>query len=128
MEMQEVKAHESAVFVLVVEDEPLIRFDVSDALRALPDVIVIEARTADEAWQYLQTNGPVDFVFTDHRMPGVLTGAQLALKVRQDYPNTAVLVTSAHFDDTEWSEPILDKPYDAEHIAAHIVGLARRKG
>jgi CheY-like chemotaxis protein len=38
--------------ILVVEDEALIRFAIAEALREL-GVSVMEAASADEAWQYL---------------------------------------------------------------------------
>ena len=53
--------------ILLVEDEPLIRFAMAEALREL-GVSVVEAASADEAWQYL-TAGAADLVFTDHQMP-----------------------------------------------------------
>ena len=59
--------------ILVVEDEPLIRFVIAEALREL-GVSVVEAASADEAWQYLTAVGSADLVFTDHRMPGSMTG------------------------------------------------------
>jgi CheY-like chemotaxis protein len=56
--------------ILVVEDEPFVRFAMADALREL-GVCVVEASSADEAWHYLTAGGSVDLVFTDHRMPGL---------------------------------------------------------
>lgn len=114
--------------ILVVEDEFFIRMDIADTLREKPGVIVIEARTADDGWEYIATNGPVDVLFTDHRLPGFMTGSQLAARVSQEYPMTKVVVTSAHFDGTEWTGPVLDKPYDSNKIAANLVELARKKG
>ena len=128
MELEEPNTRESAMIVLVVEDEALIRVVVSDLLRETPGVTVVEAATADEAWHYLQNHGPVDVVFTDHRMPGTMTGSQLAIRVKQEYPNTRILVTSSHFDGKEWSEPVLQKPYDMDKTAARIIGLARKEG
>jgi CheY-like chemotaxis protein len=58
--------------ILVVEDEPLIRFAMAEALREL-GVSVVEAASTDEAWQYLTAGGSVDLVFTDHRMRGLLS-------------------------------------------------------
>ena len=65
--------------ILVVEDEPLTRFAMAEALRDL-GVSVVEAASADEAWQYLMAGGSVDLVFTDHWMSGSMTGAQLAAR------------------------------------------------
>ena len=114
--------------ILVVEDEPLIRFAMAEALREL-GVSVVEAASADEAWQYLTAGGSVDLVFTDNRMPGSMTGAQLAVRVRRQFPGLIVIVTSAYFDDREWSEPVLTKPYHLFETAADLAerALTRRQ-
>jgi CheY-like chemotaxis protein len=111
--------------ILVVEDEALIRFAMCEALRDL-GVSVVEAASADEAWQYLTAGGSVDLVFTDHRMPGSMTGSQLAARIRQQYPNLIVIVTSAHFDDRGWSEPVLKKPYKLLETAESLAERALR--
>ena len=128
MELEQAVDEEPSVTILVVEDEPLLRMAVAESLRECPSVVVVEARTADEAWQYLENYGPVDAVFTDHRMPGEMTGSQLAARVRKQYPSTGILVTSAYYDGTEWTEPVLPKPYDFESTLSRIVRLAREKG
>jgi CheY-like chemotaxis protein len=112
--------------ILVVEDEPLIRFAVAEALREL-GVSVVEAATADEAWQYLMAGGLVDLVFTDHRTPGSTTGAQLAAWIRRQYPTLIVIVTSAHFVDQEWYEPVVRKPYKLLETAADLAERALRR-
>jgi CheY-like chemotaxis protein len=111
--------------MLVVEDEALIRFAVAEALRDL-GVSVVEAASVDEAWQYLTAGESVDLVFADHRMPGSMTGAQLAARIRQQYPTLIVIVTSAHFDDRGWSEPVLKKPYKLLETAAALAARALR--
>jgi CheY-like chemotaxis protein len=109
--------------ILVVEDEPLIRFAIAEALRE-EGASVIEAATADEAWRYLSGGEPVDLIFTDHRMPGSMTGAQLAVRVRRQYPSVAVVVTSGAFDASEWTEPIKQKPYLLAKTANDLMRLA----
>jgi CheY-like chemotaxis protein len=117
------------VKILVVEDEPLIRFFVSEALRDL-GVSVVEAGTADEAWAYLQSGAPVDLVFTDHRMPGSMTGARLAAKIAQRFPALRIVLTSALVDEPEWPEKVLSKPYDLLATAGRLkaLALATRQG
>ena len=110
--------------VLVVEDEPLIRFAVVDTLRDIGGMEVVEAVTADEAWAYLQQQGPVDVLFTDNRMPGKLSGARLAVMVREQYPETKVMVTSAHLRGSEWGGPVLMKPYNVDAVANRILEMA----
>jgi CheY-like chemotaxis protein len=116
-----------AVRILVVEDEILVRLMVSDGLRDLGGALVISAATADEAWDYLVAeDGRVDVVFTDHRMPGSLTGAQFASKVAEHYPNIPVIVTSAFYDGTEWNGPVLPKPYDLDATIDMLVATAKK--
>jgi CheY-like chemotaxis protein len=120
----EMEPQAAAVRILVVEDEAFIRFAMAEALRE-KGVCVVEAASADEAWQYLTAGGSVDLVFTDHRMPGSMTGAQLAARIRTQY-RIAVIVTSAFFNDLEWSEPIVVKPYSIFEIATKLVKEAMK--
>jgi CheY-like chemotaxis protein len=117
------------VRILVVEDEPLIRFAIAEALRD-EGASVIEAATADEAWRYLSAGASLDLIFTDHRMPGSMTGAQLAVRVRRQYPSVEVVVTSGAFDASEWTEPIKKKPYPPTQTADELMqlALAKKKG
>lgn len=114
------------VVILIVEDEALVRLDMADTLRDQPGVTVIEAATADAAWEHLLDNGAVDLVFTDHRMPGRMTGGQLAAKVAAEFPAMQVVVTSAYCEDSPWKGPVLGKPYDQVRVAAELVRLARQ--
>jgi two-component system, response regulator PdtaR len=100
-----------------VEDEALIRFAIAEALHQL-GVSVVEAATADEAWQYPTAGGSVDLVFT--------VGGQLATQIRLQYPSVVVIVTSGYFDDRGWSEPIVPKPYNPFETATALAERARR--
>jgi hypothetical protein len=52
--------------------------------------------------------------------------AKLAARIRQKYPTLIVIVTSAHFDDPEWSEPVVSKPYSLFQTAADLAERALR--
>jgi CheY-like chemotaxis protein len=122
----EAASREASARILVVEDEPVVRFIMAEALRDL-GATVVEAASADEAWQYLASGGAVDLVFTDHRMPGTISGGQLAALIRQRYPSLSVVVASAYFDKLEWSEPVIIKPYDLYKTAARLIERALSK-
>jgi len=111
--------------ILVVEDEPLIRFSIAETLREL-DVRVVEASTADEAWEYLAGGEQVDLVFTDHLMPGSMTGGQLAARIGRRYPGLEVIVVSAYFTDREWFGRVIGKPYKLRETAEELAGIADR--
>jgi CheY-like chemotaxis protein len=55
--------------VLLVEDEPLLRFFASDVLDDA-DFAVIETGNADEALTWLEGRDDVRVIFTDIQMPG----------------------------------------------------------
>ena len=111
------------VRILVAEDEPLIRDTIAEELRTL-GAVVIEAATAGEAWDYFAAGGRADLVFTDHRMPGEMTGAQLAIRIRTLYPLVKIILTSGTCGAQEWPGPILRKPYLPGETATSLVELA----
>ena len=84
---------EQKAVVLVVEDEPLIRFTTLDALEEVGHV-VLEAANADEALVLLRNRTDVDIVFTDVNMAGSMDGIQLAQRVRALRPHTGIIITS----------------------------------
>jgi two-component system, response regulator PdtaR len=114
----------SPVKVLVVEDEPLVRFTLAEELRGL-DVSVIEAATADEAWQYLTNGAYVDLVFTDIQMPGSMNGLQFAARLRDEYPAIKVIVTSSTIDAHEPFTPFVRKPYPFTGTAIALAKCAK---
>src|ERR1700722_2890400 len=81
--------------ILVVEDEVLIRFVISEYLRDV-GFQVVEAGSADEALEYLGTLNEVALVFSDVRMPGSLDGIELSQRVRLLYPYLPMILASGH--------------------------------
>jgi CheY-like chemotaxis protein len=106
--------------VLVVEDEPLVRFD---AIQSLEDAgfEVVDAYDADHALIVLESRPDVRAVFTDVHMPGKLNGVELARLVHQRRPDIRVLVTSGVMhvsgDDLPEGGHFVPKPYDASQVA-----------
>jgi len=80
--------------ILVVEDEFLIRFMLSDELRDA-GYQVIEACDATEAVAVLKTVQP-DLIISDVRMPGPLDGMGLLALVRETTPALPVIIISGH--------------------------------
>lgn len=78
--------------VLIVEDEPLIRLTLADALED-EGFNVLEAATVLEAVAVLGHN-PVDAVITDIDMPGALSGIDLAEFLQVSVKKLPVIVTS----------------------------------
>jgi CheY-like chemotaxis protein len=92
--------------ILVVEDELLLRLDLSNQLR-MAGFDVIEADTGDEALRVLANEIDVELVLTDIRMPGNTDGMGLAKWIRRQAPHIKVAILSAYID------PYWDMPVDA---------------
>jgi CheY-like chemotaxis protein len=101
--------------VLIVEDEPLVRFYAAQIVQEA-GFAVIEAANADEAIAILESRRDIRVVFTDMHMPGSMDGLKLAHAVRDRWPPIKIIVTSGR----EWVGPhdlpdggrFFAKPYD----------------
>lgn len=101
--------------VLIVEDEPLVRFC---AVQTVEDAgfDVIEAANADEAIAILESRRDIRVVFTDIHMPGSMDGLKLAHAVRHRWPPIKIIVTSGRYAVAPHELPeggrFFAKPYD----------------
>jgi CheY-like chemotaxis protein len=82
---------------------------------------VHEARTADEALDYIEAGGAVDVLFTDINLPGSMTGAELAQRARARRPELPVVYASGRYrgDDLDCLVPhsaFVPKPYDQRKL------------
>ncbi len=113
--------------VLVVEDNPAVRQVAISTLRSL-GFDVIEAETGDEAARLLKANNRVRLVLSDVRMPGGLSGIDLARMIRDEKPDIQVLLTTGYVDGEETIEDVdlLYKPYRATDLAEKIQALLER--
>ncbi|WP_421697604.1 response regulator [Ancylobacter sp.] len=114
------------IAVLVVEDEPLVRFDIADYL-AENGFEVHEAASADQALAILEAIPAIRLVFTDIDMPGSMDGLKLSAAVRKRWPPVQIIVTSGNriAGTAEMPEGSLffAKPYRPADIARSMQGL-----
>jgi DNA-binding NtrC family response regulator len=100
--------------ILVVEDEPLIRLSVATELRE-GGYKVIEAGTVDEALVALAGDEAIDLVFCDVLMPGTKGGLTLSSRMREQRPQTPVILTSGSDTVVRYFSagtiPFVPKPY-----------------
>jgi CheY-like chemotaxis protein len=110
--------------VLVVEDNPAVRQVAISTLHSL-GFKVVEAETGDTAAQLLKTNKDVSLVLSDVRMPGELSGIDLARLIHREQPEVQVLLTTGYFDGEDNLEDLnlLYKPYRAIDLAEKIQSL-----
>lgn len=83
---------------LVVEDEWLVRMEIADALAAR-GWLVHEAGSGETALLFLRLDPPVDLVVTDIRLPGPVTGWDVADAFRAVSDKTAIIYCSGNACD-----------------------------
>ena len=111
--------------ILIVEDDPLIRFTAVDALEAA-GFKVFEACSADEALVLLSSNH-IEVIFTDVNMPGSIDGLELMKRVRARLPDVRIVVTSGHVAlgafDLAGGVSFLPKPYSLNEVVRMLQAM-----
>lgn len=108
--------------VLVVDDEPLIRISLADALKD-EWYAVVEASSVLEAVAVLGTHD-IDILITDVDMPGGLNGFDLVRFVRSSCRHESVVVTSGGSVPgegvLEGEETFMAKPYRLDALIGSV--------
>ena len=112
--------------VLVVEDQPIIRFNAVELVNQA-GYEAVGAINADEAIRILEERTDIKVVFTDIEMPGTMDGMKLAHYVRERWPPIHLLIVSGRAIKTEGSLPantrFFSKPYEDTSIVAELKRL-----
>jgi len=103
------KTEERPLRVLVVDDEPFIRFGTVDILTDL-NHLAEEAGDAETALERLRREPTFDVLITDLKLPG-MTGEALASHALREFPDIQVIIASG--SDPELS---LTEKYAAERV------------
>jgi DNA-binding NtrC family response regulator len=112
------------LFVLLVEDDPSIR-ELTAMILEDAGMTVHTVASGDEAEKWLETGkSRADVLFTDVRMPGTISGKDLATR----HSDMHVLVTSGEAKEQhDWlqgSMAYLAKPYDRKSLLAAVRDIA----
>jgi DNA-binding NtrC family response regulator len=115
------EARATKATILVVEDEPLIRASLADALRHA-GFSVVETSEAKEALGHFSAEGAVDLVITDLKMPGAIDGLDLVEWLQSAAPRIPVIVTTGyhHLRNELSTVPVFEKPYRFEQLLARV--------
>jgi CheY-like chemotaxis protein len=92
MDVQEF-AKLSEPIALIVDDEPLILMDTADMV-AEEGYAVVEASSAQQAYEFLRKHSSIQLLLTDVQTPGKIDGFELARKVAERWPHIRVVVVS----------------------------------
>jgi len=117
---------------LIVEDDPMVR-ELAAALLEESDLRVIECDDAEQALALLCKHGEdIALIFSDVRLPGLLDGVDLALRVKVLWPRITMLVTTGYPGDRVQALPdnvvYMPKPWlplDVLRQAEHACDRAR---
>ena len=113
--------------ILVVEDEPLVRMLMVEAL-VDEGFEVIECATGEQALAECR-RGVADVLFTDIRLPGEVTGWDIAEVCRDIHPQLPVIYATGYSHVSARPVPgsiWFQKPYRIEHVMAAIRALQAR--
>ncbi|HEY8564354.1 MAG TPA: response regulator [Beijerinckiaceae bacterium] len=114
--------------LLVVEDEPLVREVVVEELRDA-GYDVLEAETAEEGLSILEHTPDVAVLFTDIRLPGSLTGWDLAEAARRLRPGLPVIYATGYSEERPRQVPgslFMHKPYRPSAVIRAVEDLRSR--
>jgi PAS domain S-box-containing protein len=112
--------------ILFVEDDAMVRKHTGGQIISL-GYTVVTADNAAEAIAHVENGCMPDLLFTDVVMPGGMNGRQLALKLRERWPNLRVLYTSGYAHgrltidgESVPAKYVLGKPYRRADLAAKL--------
>jgi len=109
--------------VLVVEDEMVLRMRAVDIVEDA-GFTPIEAVSADEAIQILESRGDISLLFTDIQMPGSMDGLKLAHAVHTRWPHIKIILVSGQIAVTEADKPadsrFFPKPLDIQQMVVEL--------
>ena len=124
--------HKTRPMALIVEDDPTVR-ELAGALLEESDLRVVECEDAEQALATLCKHGDeIALIFADVRLPGLLDGVDLALRVKVLWPRITMLVTTGYPGDRVQALPdnvvYMPKPWlplDVLRQAEHACDRAR---
>ena len=90
--------------ILLVDDDPLVRLTIAEALMD-EGFVVLQAANASEAVAILQARPDVLGVLSDIDMPGPMNGISLAWEISNHWPNTPVTLISGRIYPTAGTVP-----------------------
>jgi CheY-like chemotaxis protein len=115
----------SADVILVVEDEPLVRYAMTDNLEEV-GFTVHEAANGDEAIKIIDAEPRLDALLTDIRMPGVADGWVVAEHARRRREDIPVIYMTGFSPDRGREVPgsiLLQKPATREMVLEALARL-----
>src|SRR5436190_14997823 len=113
----------AAPIVLVVEDEMVLRMRAVDIVEDA-GFVPIEAVSADQAIEILESRDDISLLFTDIQMPGSMDGLKLAHAVYSRWPHIKIILVSGQIAVTDADKPddskFFPKPLEIQQMVLEI--------
>jgi DNA-binding NtrC family response regulator len=111
-------------FVLIVDDEPLVRNVLTELLRH-SEFAAVEAENTSQALRILRTSRPkITALITDVKMPGILDGVDLAKFTLNSWPWIKVIVATGFAESVRERVPhnvhFLPKPWKTNEMMNRV--------
>ncbi|MFB9127758.1 response regulator [Paraburkholderia dipogonis] len=117
--------------ILVVEDDADVRLTAVEMLAQL-GYKVLTASSGDAAIEFIDSDVPIDLLFTDVVMPGKIKSVELAQRAAARSPAVPTLFTSGyardeivHHGKLDAGITLLSKPYRRDDLARKVRGVLR---
>lgn len=120
---------ESSKKLMIVDDEETLTYSLYQSfILAKQNYEVVTASSGEEASEKLKT-AEFDLVITDISMPG-MSGLELLAWIRENYPDTAVVVMTAYGSEDKKEEAIslgarnyIEKPFEIKEIKQLVMEI-----
>ncbi len=113
--------------MLIVEDDVMQRM-LASVMFSEAGYRVLAAENADEALLLLEANAGISLLFTDVSLPGSMSGAHLAQRVGEQWPEIAIIIVSGRPrpEKLPWRMHFYPKPYEPAVILQQAGDLTAR--
>jgi len=115
--------------VLIVEDEMVLRMRAVDIVEDA-GFTPIQAVSADDAMQILQSRNDISLLFTDIQMPGSMDGLKLAHAVHARWPHIKIILVSGQIAVTDADKPadslFFPKPFEIQQMVLELQKMIGR--
>jgi CheY-like chemotaxis protein len=121
---------DTRLVVLIVEDEPLVRMSLSDAL-VQAGFEVLTSSNGAEALELMAKRPDIFAVVSDIAMPGSIDGYELAREVHRLWPHIGIVLVSGQMEPLKPHFPrgvlFVPKPFKASTLLRLLRDIAERR-
>lgn len=124
--------NESVGRLLVVDDEPIVRMSIVEALREA-GYEVAEADDGTSALHAIRSGGQFDLLITDVGLPGALNGRQVSDAAREADPDLRVLFVTGFAEASVLkggfltpTTAVMTKPFDIQGLLDKVAGMIQK--